>query len=376
MTEDRTEAPSSRRRQQAREGGQVAHSPELTSAIGLLAASAALSIWGEGLAAALLALMRAPLLDAAPVSADAGEVVARMREMASTLARPLLLVLGTFVAAAIAAHQAQVRGLWAPGLLAPDPTRLWRPAQGGGLGSRAARGFWALARTAVVVAVASWVIRADWASFQRLGGLDMPDLARASGRALWHLSLVLAVAALALGLLDFALQWFRFEGLLRLTPEEHREDLRSMEGDPALRARRRQAARSWRADPAADRLVGVSLVLTGPSGLTVLLAGGPPPRRITVRSALSGAEGVHLHRAAILAGVPEASAPLLASLLSRRRPPGLPLDAKELAQLAPLWPATSSGQPRASKARTPASNQVATPDQEPANPSLPGTSIP
>ncbi len=54
MSEDRTQEPSKRRRLEARERGQVARSPELTGAAGLLAASALLGIWGDDLALALI----------------------------------------------------------------------------------------------------------------------------------------------------------------------------------------------------------------------------------------------------------------------------------------------------------------------------------
>ena len=64
MSEDRTQGPSKQRRQQAWERGLVAHSPELTGAVGLLAASALLAIWGDDLTAALLGLVREPLVGA------------------------------------------------------------------------------------------------------------------------------------------------------------------------------------------------------------------------------------------------------------------------------------------------------------------------
>lgn len=337
MSEDRTQAPSSRRRQMARERGQAAHSPELTGAVGLLAASAALAVWGDGLGEALAAVVREPLHAAPAVSIDAAEVVARLRQLAVGVARPLLPVLVTSASAALAAHQAQTGLLWSPGLLAPDPSRLWAAGQGGGFAGRAARGLWALAKTAAVVAVAAWVIRGDWSTFPRLGGLDAPDLARASGRALRRLALSLAAATLALGLVDYALQSFRFEALLRLTPDEHREDLRSMEGDPALRAQRRRLARSRRGD-ADDLLAGASLVLTGASGLTVVLAGGSPPRPVSVRSIVAGASGDRIRRAAESARLPTVDAPDLARRLARRRPPNLPPTPELLAEIAHLWP--------------------------------------
>ena len=111
-----------------------------------------------------------------------------------------------------------------------------------------------------------------------------------------------------------------------------------MEGDPALRARRRQLARSWRGDPA-EALAGASLLLTGPSGLTVVLGGGPPPQRVSVRSILSGAAGTRLRLTAATRNLPVVDAADLSLRLARRLPPSLTPTPEHLAELASLWPA-------------------------------------
>ena len=335
-TEDRTQAPSNRRRQEARERGQAAYSSELSGAAGLLAASIVLAIRGESLAASLLSIVRAPLTGAIPVSADAAAIVAHLRSVAVGLAWPLGVVLVPFALASFAAHQAQTRGLWAPVLLAPDPSRLWAVGQGGGFGTRAARGLWSLAKAVIVVSVAAWVVRADWLALHRLGGLETPDLARAAGQSLSRLLLILSAATVALGLVDFAIQHRRFEAMLSLTPDEQREDLRSTEGDPSLRSRRRRLAQFWRGDPA-ELLTGSTLLLTGPTGLTIVLSGGPPPRPISVKSVVNGPSGDRLRRAAGPAGVSVVSAPGLALVLSRRRP----LSPGQVAELAAVWAARS-----------------------------------
>jgi flagellar biosynthesis protein FlhB len=101
----------------------------------------------------------------------------------------------------------------------------------------------------LVAIVAALAIRAGLPRWQRLGGLEPHALAAASAAALRQFTLTLAIATLVLGLLDFLLQQRRFAILLRMTPEEQREDLRSTEGDPALRAQRRRIARTWQTDP-------------------------------------------------------------------------------------------------------------------------------
>jgi flagellar biosynthetic protein FlhB len=246
------------------------------------------------------------------------------------------IALGT-AAAALAAHQVQVGGLWAPGLLAPDPTRLWAFGRGEGLVARGRRGAWALVKTALIVAVAVALIRDDAPLRQRLGGLEPRALAAASGAALRRFTLSLAAASLALGLLDVFLQHRRFELMLRMTPDEQREDQRSMEGDPALRAQRRRVARTMRADPG-EVLTGAALVLTGAAGLTLIVGGGPPPRRVSIRSIAQGPQGLRLRHAAVRARIPEVDAPALARRLAGRNAHALPLPPEDVDALAALWP--------------------------------------
>ena len=340
MSEDRTQEPSKRRRIEARERGQVARSPELTGAAGLLAASALLGVWGDDLALALLGLIREPWLGDLGIGGGAAEVVASARRAAWGVAGPTLGIVAGSAVASIAAHQAQVGGLIAPGLIAPDPSRLWglrlgEDGDGLGLGAKAGRGAWSVVKAAVVVAVAAWAIRSGLEDLFRLAGLEPHALARAAGGMIRSTALKLALATLALGLVDFAAQHRRFEALMRLTPDEHREDLRAADGDPALRSRRRRAAQALRGD-APELLAGATLAVLGPNGLVVILAGGPPPRRVTVRASANGATGRRLRRSIEAAGLVAVESPDLARSLALLRAPAVPPELA--ADLAAAWP--------------------------------------
>jgi flagellar biosynthetic protein FlhB len=246
--DDRTQGPSKQRLRQARERGQVAQSPELSAAVGLLAATLLLGWWGEPLAAALIVLVREPLTQPVSLVSDPAALVAQLRHLAWMIGWPLGVIFGGVTATVVAAQQLQVGGLWVPSLLAPDPARLWAFGRGSGVSARGTRGAWGLVKVLLVGLVAGLAIRACLPRWQRLGGLELHALAAASAAAVRQFTLTLAIATLVLGLLDFLLQHQRFTTLLRMTPEEQREDLRSTEGDPALRARRRRIARTWRTD--------------------------------------------------------------------------------------------------------------------------------
>jgi flagellar biosynthetic protein FlhB len=81
-------------------------------------------------------------------------------------------------------------------------------------------------------------------------------------------------------------------------------------------------------------------LLCGAGGLTLVLAGGPPPRRVTVRSIARSSAGLRLRRRPEARQIPEVNAPELALRLARRPAMDSPIASLLLADLAAIWPLT------------------------------------
>lgn len=337
MSDDTTQPASKRRRQLARQQGQVAHSPELTASVGWLVAVAALGAVSNELMAGMTSLIDRSVACPAVISVDQSAALSQIRAQFAGILWPVAAVLVSFAAGAFVAHQLQVRGLWATRLLVPDPARLWAPARGTGLGVSAERMVWSVMKAILMAIAVVWPFGAAWGASLRLSEHEVPALARAVGEVLRTWSWALGGVLLILGLFDYALRRRRFEMALRTTPEQQREDRRVMEGDPAARAQRFRVARSWRRD-SADVLAGASLVLTGPAGLTLVLTGGPPPRAVSVQAATKGAVGLRVRRLADAGNVSLLEAPDLARRLVRRPVAGSAVAAKLMTELAAVWP--------------------------------------
>jgi flagellar biosynthetic protein FlhB len=339
MSDDRSQPPSKRRRQLARQHGQAAHSPDLTAAVGWVAAVAMLSWCGDDLAVALAGLVSDSLLYRGQLPVDAPDVASHIRALVLSLSWPVAAILGGFAGGALLAHQLQVRGLWATAQIVPDLGRLWRFSKGPGLQALVVQSVWSLAKGIILVTAAAWLLRAGWSDLLRQSSLDGPGLARAAGQIVLSVSWALAGVLLALGILDYVLRYRRFEVLLRTTPQEQREDQRVVEGDAAARAQRRQVARSMRGD-SPELLSGATLFLAGPAGLTLILAGGPPPERVSIRTVVKGGTGLLLRRRAEAKGIPRVDDAALAGRLARRPQSGSAIAAELIAELAAVWPAT------------------------------------
>ena len=231
MSDERTIEASPRRLREARERGVVASSPGLTAAVGLLAAAAALGACGEGLVDGVVGLL--PGLDAVEglIEADRDAFLDRVREAGRAVAMPLLSILGATAVALVGAHQLQVGGLLVPSLALPDPSRLRPFAKAGTLGDRLGRASGSSLRFAAVLALAGWTI-AGWLREGHPSGNPVAGASAvgAMASALHGLLIRLGLALLVFGLIDYAAQVRRVSARLRMSPEEHRMELRDQGG--------------------------------------------------------------------------------------------------------------------------------------------------
>ena len=100
-------------------------------------------------------------------------------------------------------------------------------------------GFGLLKLTAVF-AVAGVVLYNQREALLGLIALPPPALAAQMAQILLWTALKIGAALLVLAILDYAYQRWRHEQDLKMTPQELREELKNLEGDPQLTARRKQ----------------------------------------------------------------------------------------------------------------------------------------
>jgi flagellar biosynthetic protein FlhB len=248
--EDKTLAPTPRRRQQAREAGQVAKSHDLVSAVLMLGSLGLLVFAGGNLLSYLAEFLKHSLGGGAwQQTVEAGSVRDAVVESSQTLSlelgRRLLPLIGGAGVLALAAHLVQSGILFLPNRVLPELSRV-NPARGLGnlaSGSNLARVAFGLGKVAVVLAVGATGLWSRREEVIQLAAFDAADL----GTRAWELCLSscleMGAALLALASLDYLYQRWRLERDLHMSPQEFREELREMQGDPRLAARRRDLAR-------------------------------------------------------------------------------------------------------------------------------------
>ncbi len=239
-TAERTEQPTPQRLREARRHGRIPRSAELTGAAAGLAALAGLALLAPGLLDDLTRLVRTFLDASAAPPADGPASLAPLVLSAAwpAVARcGLLLVLAGIAAVAVGAVQSG--GTVSAERIRPDLERVGLAAGLRRLLSprTVVRCGMTLAKLAVVAAAGWWAIRPALGRLAASAGLGPEALAARVGSAAWALAVRVAVAMLALGLIDYAWQYWQHRRDLRMTRREWLRDMRELE--PAWRPRGR-----------------------------------------------------------------------------------------------------------------------------------------
>jgi flagellar biosynthesis protein FlhB len=242
---EKTLEPTPHRREQARREGHVAKSHDLGSAAMLLLGLGVLVMLGGGLVGFLADYCRGQLGGPAWLAADKDFVVDHWNGTLWALGRYLLPILGLLCLAGVTVHVMQIGFLFLPQRLAFDLGRLDPLAGLRRMFSAAAlvRLGFGVFKLIVILAVACVVLYDQREALLRLGALAPSALLAQMSQILLWTGLKIGAALLLLAALDYAYQRWRHEQDLKMTPQELREELRNLEGDPQLLARRKQVQR-------------------------------------------------------------------------------------------------------------------------------------
>lgn len=270
---EKTEAPTPRRLQEARTKGQIARSTDLNSALLLLGGLIGLRIFGPRMIGSLHEAMRQNLTSTEPsahLSLDIGRLVPEIGMVLLGAVGPILVLI---VLLALAANLLQVGFLFTTEPLTPKLDKL-NPINGVSrmFSSRTAMQLvMNLVKLGIVTVVAGIAIDNRLESIMAAMALSGWPLVIQLMQVLYDIGLQLALALLVIALIDFTWQRWKHTRDLRMTKQEVREELRSMEGDPQLRQRRRRMQmtasmqRIQKAVPTAD------VVVTNPTELAIAI---------------------------------------------------------------------------------------------------------
>ena len=270
---DRTEAPTARRRQEAREKGQVARSMDLNASLFLLAAFLALSWLGRDLVMGLGTLERGIFARLGTVDFSVEGVTSLTAELAFSTGRILAPLFAVLLIAGLATNLLQVGFLFTGQPLMPQFSRL-NPVSGLRRlfsAQSAMRLAMSLVKVLVVAFAVWWVIRQEMDGLPRLAGESAWGILGGISSAIFSAAMKLCAFLLALAVLDYLFQRWQHDQDLRMTKQEVKDELRRYEGDPHIRQRRLQLQRQFARERMMKAVQRADVVITNPTHLAVAI---------------------------------------------------------------------------------------------------------
>lgn len=274
---EKSQEPTQHRREQARGQGQIARSQDLASAALLLGGLVAVLWLGSPVMMSLGRLTRHFLGGGVRLTTDVPTTVADFSTVIGELAPVVLPLLCLMLAVVVAANIAQLGLLFLPEKLMPDLTRL-DPIQGFhrvfSLAS-VVRLVFGLFKVGLVAAVAYACLSGKFNTLLALIGLSPPQIGQYISESLLWTGIKIASALLLLALFDYGFQWWRQEQDLRMTTQEVREEMKNLQGDPQVIARRRAAQRQLILNRLSSTVPKADVVITNPTELAIAVQYDP-----------------------------------------------------------------------------------------------------
>ncbi len=265
------------RRQEAREQGQVAFSQDLGSALLLMLAMLTLTMFGRTLMVCVTELMRHQLGDVTELAPVQETLLSQGRAIFLAVGGVVLPIMGVMLLGGVFTSLMQVGFLFTPDRIAPDLNRL-NPLEGlkriFSLTGTMRLGF-GLFKVIIIGIVAGAILWLRWGEVLHASTLDIQQLGIFMINISLSTVLWIGLALLILAIFDFALQRWKYEQDLRMTHQEVREEMKNLQGDPQIIARRRAIQRQLVLNRISSSVPKADVIVTNPTELAVAIQYDP-----------------------------------------------------------------------------------------------------
>ncbi|MGH7213780.1 MAG: flagellar biosynthesis protein FlhB [Tepidisphaeraceae bacterium] len=272
---DKTEAPTPKRRSEARSRGNIARSPDLTSASLLLGAIMLLNWYGAGLVEAMRTVMAEMLGPDSFTDFSSTNAAMSILRAILTVGRALMpLFLGVLLIA-ILVNLAQVGLFFNTNRLQPNLAAL-NPFKGlgklfGGRGNKLFQMAMNTVKMSLVAMAAYSAIHGRMGEIITVQQLSFMQIFGLGAEIIYAIAIRIGVLLLVLAILDYCYQKWNHEKQLKMSKQEVKEEMRSMDGDPKIKAKRRQIQMQMALQRIKQDVPTADVVVTNPTHFSVAL---------------------------------------------------------------------------------------------------------
>ncbi len=271
--QDRTEQPTPKRRAEAREKGQVARSRDLSAALVLITGLIVLTAWNATMGNQSAHMLRSWLVELQPGVVNHANLPALFLKFALLFGYLLAPIWLFLVVIAILANYLQGGWIFSTERLTLDLSRLQffeglkRLFSGNSVVELAK----SVAKVCCIGLVVYYFFKSQLLTFLPLVRQDTGQLLDHLKSASFQISWRVVFLLLALGVLDYFYQRYRYEKNLRMTKQEVKDEMRQTEGDPRMKARLKSLMRQLASRRMMSAVPQADVVVTNPTRLAIAL---------------------------------------------------------------------------------------------------------
>jgi len=272
--QDKTEAPSQHKRDEARKEGRVAKSVDLNSALPMLAGLVVMRAVGPFMMSETSNLMRRTFANCSHTELSVRTIGPMMGDLILRifmLSMPIVVAVG---AVGLVVNVMQVGMKIAPKSIAPDMSKISLLKGIPKLVST--QSMVELIKSVLKLVIVGYVVysflRGEYPSLIRLAEMPLDSIGSRIAELCWGVLIRATGAMLVLGLLDYMYQRIHFENTLKMTKQEVKEEYKRTEGDPFVKGQVRQRQREMaRRKRMLSDVPKADVVITNPTHIAVAL---------------------------------------------------------------------------------------------------------
>ena len=267
----KTEQATPRRREKAREQGQVARSRELPGVFAIAAVGGVITMMAPTAITHWTTLYRETIHAAASGDIESNGPV--LYWSAVEVLRWIVPILMAAMVLSLLTGLAQGGVNFAPGALAPKFDRFNPATRLGQIFSPIALSN--LLKSLLPFAAILWIsfntIRAHWETMTHASSLGLRPFSSFVGSMVLELTWKSGLVLLAWSAVDYVLTLKKMEGDMKMTKQEVREESKDTDGNPAIKSRIRQLQRAMRRKQSLKAAATATVIVTNPTHFAVAL---------------------------------------------------------------------------------------------------------
>ena len=271
--QNKTEEPTVRRRERAREEGEVLFSPDLTAGVTLLAMTLLAFLFGSQFVDSLSLALEESITRLRRTNWGIPETISVGQWFLSRAMATAGVVAGTTIVIALGVTQIQSGLTFTVKPISPNWEKISLSKGWSRLLSIDSffRGVLSVLKLSSSVTISIVFVCVGFVSIRKLAALNAISAIESGGEMATRLLLSLACGSLVWGAVDFGFRRYRHELKLRMSKQEVKDEQKDDQGDPQVRARIRRAQLESLQRRALTEVPRATMVITNPTHFAVAI---------------------------------------------------------------------------------------------------------